>query len=80
MQVNEVYKNIYLVNNIYRKAGEEDKGFQIISLKESIPIFLIFSDKVMSESSISFARVLFLFSSLSYSCKTPVYSASFLFS
>ncbi len=36
MQVNEVYKNIYLVNNIYRKAGEEDKGFQIISLKESI--------------------------------------------
>ncbi len=36
MQVNEVYQNIYLSNNIYKKAGEEDKGFQIISLKESI--------------------------------------------
>ncbi|MDE7033517.1 MAG: hypothetical protein K2O68_00855, partial [Mucispirillum sp.] len=36
MQVNEVYQNIYLDNNIYKKAGEEDKGFQIISLKESI--------------------------------------------
>ncbi len=36
MQVNEIYQNIYLANNIYRKAGEEDKGFQIISLKDSI--------------------------------------------
>lgn len=36
MQVHEVYQNIYLANNIYKKAGEEDKGFQIVSLKESI--------------------------------------------
>lgn len=36
MQVHEVYQNIYLSNNIYKKAGEEDKGFQIVSLKESI--------------------------------------------
>lgn len=36
MQVDEVYKNIYLTNSIYKKAGEEDKGFQIISLKENI--------------------------------------------
>ncbi len=38
MEIKEAYENIYMHNYIYRKAGEEDKSFQIISLKENIKI------------------------------------------
>ncbi len=35
-KISTLNSSVKFVNNIYRKAGEEDKGFQIISLKESI--------------------------------------------
>lgn len=34
--VDEVYENIFLSRNIYKKAGQEDKGYQIVTLKEHI--------------------------------------------
>ena len=34
--VEEVAENIFLNKNIYKKAGQEDKGYQIVSLKENI--------------------------------------------
>ena len=35
-QVDEVFENIFLSKNIYKKAGQEDKGYQIVSLKDNI--------------------------------------------
>ena len=35
-QVDEVYENIFYSRNIYKKAGQEDKGYQIVTLKEHI--------------------------------------------
>ena len=35
-QVDEVYENIFFSRNIYKKAGQEDKGYQIVTLKEHI--------------------------------------------
>lgn len=34
--VEEISGNIFLNNHIYKKAGQEDKGYQIVSLKENI--------------------------------------------
>ena len=35
-QVDEVFENIFIIKNIYKKACQEDKGYQIVSLKDNI--------------------------------------------